>query len=397
MKLEWSPELGDFRARVRRFIAEHSPGARPRAGVRAPEPELVPRIRAWVGSLYEAGYLGADWPARYGGRADWDEERSFVVAEELARARAWEQVGAAALAAHALIGFGTDAQRDRYLPRIRSGEDLWCQLFSEPGAGSDLAALATRARRDGDHWVVDGQKVWTTNGQHADVGYLLARTNDEVAKTRGITAFALDMRTPGIDVRPLREITGTADFNEVFLDGVRVPADCVIGEVDGGWTVANASLAQERVGTAARAVDLRLQLDRLVAFAARERRPGSRPADDGGVRERLGRVAVDVFVVELMAQLVRSRLLHGTDDVADAPLMKIFFSESGLALAELGMALQGVEGALVEGDPDVVDDGWWQDAYLIARSFTIAGGANELLRTIVPERLYGLPREPRWP
>ena len=284
MRFDYSQDLEDYRAEVRAFIALHGPGARKHVGVRAPEPEQVPALRAWVARLYGAGYLGQTWPVEYGGRPDATIERTFIVAEEIARARTWGEIGAGALAAAAVLAFGSEQQRQRYLPRIRSGEDLWCQLFSEPGAGSDLASLKTRAVRDGDHYVVNGQKVWTTNGQHADLGYLLARTNPDVAKQAGITAFALDMRTPGVDVRPLREITGTNDFNEVFLDNVRIPADQVIGEVDNGWRVANASLGHERSGVGARAVELHAQLDDLVELARRTiittlaPRPASRPS-----------------------------------------------------------------------------------------------------------------------
>jgi len=234
MRFENSPELKAYRAEVRAFIAEHKPGIRKHAGVRAPDPEQIPVIRAWVARLYAAGYLGQGWPVEYGGRPGAAPEHAFIVAEEIARARTWGEIGAGPLAAGAILAFGTEQQRLHYLPRIRSGADLWCQLFSEPDAGSDLASLKTRAVPDGDHYVVNGQKVWTTNGHHADIGYLLARTNPDAAKQAGITAFALDMRTAGVEVRPLREITGTSDFNEVFLDNVRIPADRVIGDVNDG-------------------------------------------------------------------------------------------------------------------------------------------------------------------
>ncbi|MYQ35428.1 acyl-CoA dehydrogenase [Streptomyces sp. SID4956] len=388
MRLETSPELGAFRDRVRAFVAANSPGVKPRTGVRAPEPEQVPAIRAWTAALFEAGFLGAEWPQEYGGRPDATLEQSFVVAEEIARAQTWEPIGAGTLAANALIEFGSLEQQRQFLPRIRRAEDVWCQLFSEPGAGSDLAALATRARREGDEFVVDGQKVWTTNGQHADMGYLLARTDPDAPKHKGITAFALDMRTPGVDVRPLREITGTSDFNEVFLDSVRVPADRVIGQVNDGWRVANSSLAHERSGVAARGADLHRQLADLLEVAG--------PAlEDGGVRQRIGRLATDVHVADLMSKVVQSRMVHGTEDLADAPLVKVFFSETNLAAAELGVSLQGPEGITVEGDPEAVADGWWQDAFLYARAYTIAGGANEVLRNVVAERALSLPREPR--
>ena len=395
MRFDCSPELEDYRAGARAFIERHGPGPRRHVGVRAPDREQVPALRAWGAGLYAAGYLGQTWPVEYGGRPGATIEHTFIVAEEIARARTWGELGAGTLAAGAILGFGSEQQRRRYLPRIRSGEDLWCQLFSEPGAGSDLASLRTRAVRDGNDYVVHGQKVWTTNGHHADLGYLLARTNPDVAKQAGITAFALDMRTPGVDVRPLREITGTNDFNEVFLDNVRIPADQVIGEVDNGWRVASASLARERSGVGARAVELRSQLDDLMELARRST-VGGRPAiTDGATRQRLGRLAALAHVTDVMSRAVQSRIANGTEDAADGPLAKVFYSQVNLAMTELGVSLQGVGGMAVEGDGRAYADGWWQDAFLYARAYTIAGGANEVLKTVVAERALGLPRDKR--
>lgn len=396
MRLESSPELDAFRERVCAFIREHAPGVKPRAGVRAPEPAEIPAIRAWTAKLFEADYLGADWPSEFGGRPDADPREAFVVTEEIARARTWAPpIGAGALAANALIEFGSEEQQRYFLPRLRSAEHIWCQLFSEPQAGSDLAGLKTRARRDGDHYVVDGQKVWTTNGQHADYGYLLARTDPDAPKHRGITAFALDMRAPGVQVRPLREITGTSDFNEVFFDAVRIPASQVIGEVDGGWRVANSSLGHERSGVAANGPELHRQLGDLLEVCEGLSVDGAPALTDAGVRRRLGRLAADVHAADLMSKAAQSRMLHGTSQVADAPATKIAFSEANLATTELAVSLQGIDGLAVEGDPEAVADGWWQDAFLYARSYTIAGGANEVMRNVIAERALGLPREPR--
>ncbi|MFI1927953.1 MULTISPECIES: acyl-CoA dehydrogenase family protein [unclassified Streptomyces] len=403
MRLEHTPELEAFRTKVRAFVAEHAPGVRTHSGVRAPEPALMPAIREWTAKLYEAGLLGIDWPAEYGGRPDAHPLEPSVVAEEIARARAWPPVGAASLASGALLDFGTDAQRGRFLPRIRTGEDVWCQLFSEPEAGSDLAALRTRARREGAPddpdavFVVDGQKVWTTNGQHADMGYLLARTDPAAPKHKGITAFALDMRSPGVDVRPLREITGTTDFNEVFLDGVRIPATNVLGRVNDGWRVAMSSLGRERSGVAARGVELSAVLDDLVGLAEETRVGGGSALDDSATRQAIGELAARVLVNGAMISLAQSRMLHGTEQPSDALLGKIFFSELNHDLADFGLRLQGTDGLLTEEDPQAVAGGWWQDAHLYSRAYTIAGGANEVLRTQAAERGLGLPRERRRP
>ncbi|MFJ1969465.1 acyl-CoA dehydrogenase family protein [Streptomyces sp. NPDC087903] len=399
MRLESTPELDTFRKNVRAFVAEHAPGTKRHTGVRAPEPGLVPAIREWTAKLYEAGLLGIDWPAEYGGRPDAHPLEPSVVAEEIARARTWPPVGAASLASAAIIEFGSDAQRARFLPRVRGGRDIWCQLFSEPEAGSDLASLRTLARREGEGdnavFVVDGQKVWTTNGQHADMGYLLARTDPAAPRHKGVTAFALDMRSPGVDIRPLREITGTTDFNEVFLDGVRIPAAHVIGEVNDGWRVAMSSLGHERSGVAARGVELFAVLDDLLRLAQDTEVDGRPALDDSATRRAIGELAARVQVNAAMTGLAQSRMLAGTEQPADALVGKIFFSELNHDLVEFGLALQGTEGLLTEGDPDAVTDGWWQDAHLYSRAYTIAGGANEILRTQIAERGLGLPREPR--
>ena len=397
MKLSQDAAIESFRAEVRRFIDTHRPAVKAarKAGVRAPEAGDIPALRQWTARLFEAGYLGRDWPTEWGGAGADDPLRAAAVGEEMARAGAPSPIGAGLLAAMALLHFGDLGQKQRYLPRIRSGADIWCQLFSEPEAGSDLAGLRTRARRDGDWFVVDGQKVWTTNGQHAERGYLLARTNADAVKHAGITAFVVDMNSPGIQVRPLREVTGTSDFNEVFFDGVRVPAANVLGAVDHGWEVATTSLVHERSGAATAGIMAIGAVADAMALARTVRRAGEPALRDRAVRETLGRLHCAARAAFLLGQYNLSRSLAGTADAADAPLAKILFSETFLDVAEFGLALQGTEALLTEDDPDAVADGWWQDAFLYSRAYTIAGGTNEVLRNIVAERALGLPREPR--
>jgi alkylation response protein AidB-like acyl-CoA dehydrogenase len=394
MRLEPNQELENFRSQVREFIAANAPGTKVHTGVRAPDPEFIPAIRAWTKSLYDAGYLGIEWPAEYGGRPDAHPLQTAVVQEELVRARAWPPIGAASLASAAIIDFGTEAQQAHYLPRMRSGEDIWCQLFSEPGAGSDLASMQTRARRENDEFIVDGQKVWTTNGHHADLGYLLARTNPDAPKHRGISAFILDMRSPGVDVRPLREITGTSDFNEVFFDSVRVPAANVIGEVDAGWRVATSSLAHERHGVGVYGVELFRMVDDVVALAATAPWGDGVAIDDRAIQQRIGKLVADARVNLLLTSFTQSRVLAGKEDPADGPLSKLMFSEANVETIELALQLQGTAALLTDGDPGAIDNGWWQDAFLYMKTYTIAGGANEILRNLIAERSLGLPREP---
>ncbi|TDC91592.1 acyl-CoA dehydrogenase family protein, partial [Actinomadura sp. 7K507] len=382
--------LEEFREQVRAFVAAHAPGFKVRSGVRSPENAAeLKELQRWTAELYAAGYMGADWPDEYGGAPDHDPLRQFVVGEEVARARAPMPVSGGSLAAHALIKFGSGEQKERFLPRIRSGEDLWCQLFSEPDAGSDLASLRTTAVRDGDEWVVSGQKVWTTNGHWAHHGYLLARTDADVPKHKGISAFVLDMRLPGVQVRPLRELTGTSDFNEVFFDDVRLPADALIGEPGQGWLIANASLAEERNGVGASVVGLQMAWEDLVAMA-RGLTVDGRPAlelDD--VRQRLARFRAEVDACALLAHTSMARWRAGKARMIDAPATKLTFSELNLRMAEYALSLPGSLGVLTEGDPDAVAGGRWQDAYLYARAYTIAGGSSEIMRNIIAERALG--------
>lgn len=387
------PELEAFRAQVRAFIAEHAPAIPPRAGVRSAENETeLKALKDWTARLFDAGYAGADWPAEFGGRDDRSAEHAIVVGEELARAGASGVQSGSTLASHALIHYGTDEQRRRHLPQIRSGHQLWCQLFSEPGAGSDLASLRTRAVLESDTYTVTGQKVWTTDGHWADYGYLLARTDSDAPKHKGISAFIVDMSSPGITVRPLRELTGTSDFNEVFLDNVKVPADAMIGAPGQGWAIANATLAHERTGVGAVVVKLRLAVQALTELARRVQR-GGRPAIDSDlVRDRIGEFSAEVEALSALTYANVTRWSRGTERMHDAAMAKLMFSELNLEMARFAVELGGEDGLLVEGDPNALDGGRWQDEWLYARAYTIAGGSSEIMRNLIAERGLGLPR-----
>lgn len=395
MDLEYSAELDRFREKVRAFIEEKSPKIKIRTGVRSPEPEDVPKLQQWAKDMFDEGLLGAEWPERWGGRPGGHPLESVVVSEELARANSPFPIGAGTLAAGALIQYGTPEQQTRYLPSIRSGEDIWCQLFSEPNAGSDLASLQTRAVRDGDTYIVNGQKVWTTNGQFAHLGYLLARTDTEVDKHAGISAFALDMTSPGVEVRPLREITGTSDFNEVFLDNVVVPAENLIGKENDGWMVATHSLINERSGVASAGIRLKQEMSNLIDVARGSKRGGTPSSEVGHVRQDLARLHAEVQICNYLGYMTITRALKNDFRVYDAPIGKLFFSELNLALAEYGVRLQGTGSILVEGDRLAVDGGHWQDSFLYARAYTIAGGASEIMRNMISERGLGMPRDPK--
>ncbi|HEY9315963.1 acyl-CoA dehydrogenase family protein [Williamsia sp.] len=390
-----APELEEFRAEVRAFVAEHKPAIAPKAGVRSAEnAEELELLKVWTGKLFAAGYLGGDWPEQYGGAGpSYSAEHSVVVGEEIARARAPLMTGAGNLIAHALFDFGTDAQRARYLPGIRSGRQIFCQLFSEPGSGSDLASLRTKAVPvDGGGYRVTGQKVWTTHGQWADFGYLLARTDADAPKHKGISAFVVDMRSPGIDIRPLREMTGTSDFNEVFLDNVLIDADALVGDLNKGWLIANSSLGHERSGVAASAVRLRQNVEALIDLAKVVSRHGRPAIEDGHVQERLGSLSASVDALSALVYANISRWSRKTERTYDAPMAKLLFSEIGVEMERFALELSGEAGILVEGDPDAIDRGRWQDGFLYARAYTIAGGSSEIMRNIIAERGLGMPR-----
>src|ERR671926_1886824 len=285
MDLRYTAEDEAFRAQVRAWLA----GNAPREPLRTVEEK-----KAWHRKLYEAGYLGMGWPKVYGGREARPIEQAIVV-EEMARAKApssinWAGLG---LVGPTLIHHGTDAQRKRYLRNILLGDEIWCQLYSEPNAGSDLAALQCRAEIDGDEFVVNGQKIWTSTAPEADLGILLVRTDREAPKHQGISYLIVDMHAPGVEVRPLRQITGIADeFAEVFFTDVRVPADNLIGELNAGWRIAQTTLSYERGGdTMGIVARLQPSFARLLAIVSTPRRDGTRRGDDPLVRQQLGQIA----------------------------------------------------------------------------------------------------------
>jgi alkylation response protein AidB-like acyl-CoA dehydrogenase len=379
-----------FRSAVRAFIAQNAPAMKVRRGHRAPDPGDIGVLRAWTAALYGQGYYGADWPPEWGGFPDAHPYRQVIVVEELARANAPIPIGAGYLASGAILAHGTEEQKRRYLPRIRSGDDLWCQLFSEPNAGSDLASLQTRATREGAEFVIKGQKVWTTNGHHADLGFLLARSEPDAPKHAGITTFALDMHLPGVTVRPLREITGTPDFNEVFLDEVRVPATAVIGQPGAGWKVANEALAHERLANAGLPIRLQLLFEEVLKLVRTRGRAG-----DSVFRQELARSAIGVRLCRLASDAAMARHLAGRPSPADGPMNKLLSSEVNVALTDLALLIGGPAALLVEDDPAAIDGGKWADDFLYARALPIAGGTNQVMRNVIAERALGLPREPR--
>jgi alkylation response protein AidB-like acyl-CoA dehydrogenase len=384
MRLGSSSEVDAFRQHARDFIAQYAPPLRALGGNRAPAKDDLPAMRSWTGQMFAGGFLGSDWPVEYGGSAHAEPFRDEVFSEELVNAGAPGPIGAAYLASGALLNFGSKEQQRRYLPKIRSGEHLWCQLFSEPEAGSDLAGLRTTAVLESDCYRLNGQKIWTTNAQNADMGYLLARTSND-SKHGGITAFVLDMSLRGIDVRPLREITGDADFNEVFFTDVSIPLDCVLGRPGEGWTVATTSLVTERRINRGLSGRMTRRLSDLVTLF------GSTAEDNASCTE-LGRVIADVEAARWLQFLSAARRNEALSDAADAPVVKIFSSETNARMVSLALEVEAQRGLLDEDDTEAVDGGSWQDDFLYSRTYTIAGGSNEILRNMIAERALGLPK-----
>jgi alkylation response protein AidB-like acyl-CoA dehydrogenase len=394
-----TPEEAAFRAAAREWLAANAvPRGSPEdfsAGhfTTGLEPgDYVKRCRWWQGQLHEGGWAGISWPKAFGGRGGKPIEEA-IFAEEQAK---WGvSVGVFAVAigmvGPTLVQHGTPEQQSRWLGPILQGNELWCQLFSEPEAGSDLASLRTRAVRatssDGsDEWVVDGQKVWNSYAHQAEWGILIARTDQDAAKHDGITCFAVDMRSPGIEVRPLRQINGEAHFNEVFLSGVRIPADQVIGEVHGGWKVAVTTLSNERVAIAGGSGMSDPERLRLLA---RDLGAGGEPL----FRQRYARAWTRNELIRYLKLRTRTAMSKGVRPGPEASVMKLAYAAFVKELSALAVEVEGPYGQLAA--PDAPLEGLWQQKFLNAVQASIGGGTDEIQRNIIGERVLGLPREPR--
>jgi alkylation response protein AidB-like acyl-CoA dehydrogenase len=404
--LSFTDEERAFAADVRTWLTanvEHPP---PFASI----DEEVAWGRQWQAKLAAGRWVGIHWPAEYGGRGA-SPVQVAIFNMEYARARASQPVNRVGinLAGPTLLAHGTDEQRQRWLPRILTAEEIWCQLYSEPNAGSDLASLRTAAVREGDAYVVNGQKVWTSGGAIADFGVLLARTNPTVPKHAGISYFILDMHDPGVEVRPLKQITGSSEFCEVFFTNVRVPAENLIGTEGQGWQLAQTTLGFERGGnTLSRATAHRANLARLLRVASRLRHNGTTAIEDPVVRRKLGQMLVEVEVLRYGGLRILSKLEKGQRPGAESSTDKLYYSELDKRHQELVQEVLGPLGQLTDGlPPDLAleDDGattvggtrgsGWAYNFLWSRAGTIYAGSSEIQKNIIGERVLGLPREPR--
>jgi alkylation response protein AidB-like acyl-CoA dehydrogenase len=389
-------DLDPFRSHVRQWCAEHVPTDWRVTQTGVGDDEFVAFQKAWFAELHSAGFAVPHWPEEWGGGMSVGEQ--IVLYQELAAHDAPRLVLAFVGIHHAastLLVAGTDAQRQRHLPAILDGE-IWVQGFSEPEAGSDLASLRTSARRDGDDFVVNGQKLWASGGMHADWCLLLARTDPDAPKRKGISYFLMDMASPGIDVRPIRNALGDSHFCEVFLNDVVIPAENLVGPENAGWQVAQATLGAERGMTM---LELAERLGKagfrwLVQECARTRSDGSRPLDESSVRDSLARFEIEVSGLRGLCRDVVEN--HGAGSPADASIVKLFYSELLQRMTDFGADIGGLEAHTVLTKP--MSSGWESGAWMLdfigSWEWTIPGGASEIQRTIIGERGLGLPREP---
>ncbi len=394
MDLRDSPEEARFRDQVRSWLSANLPAGWGTEQVIPEDVEAkVAFLRSWQRRLYEGGWAGLDWPKAYGGRGASVIE-SLIFAEEYANARAPEMINLSvgtALVGPTLIACGADWQKRRFLQPILTGEEVWCQGFSEPNAGSDLAALKTRGEVRGDQIVVTGQKIWTSFAQQADWCILVVRTDPEAAKHRGLTFLLADMKSPGITIRPLREMTGEAWFNEVFFDEVRVPAGQVIGKINEGWDVVVTTLAHER-GSSTQHGRLAVEVNRLVELARNTRHGGRRESDNPLVRQRLVEHLTGIMILRMSAYRNASQLeQHGVPG-PEGSTLKVFWSELDQRVKETAVEVLGEAGLVSGGDPRAVERGYWAHELLWSRAATIYAGTSEIQRNIIATRVLGLPR-----
>ena len=388
MDFSYPAEVEHFRKELRGWLAEHVTDEVETAGRRrGKDAGAFDLLRTWDASLADAGWGAVSWPRAYGGRGATVLEQ-LVYAEETTAARAPMPLNVIGMnnIAPAIMEYGTEAQCRELLPRMARADDIWCQGMSEPEAGSDLASLRTRAVRDGAgddaDFIVNGQKTWTSLGHRADWCQLYVRTDAEAPKHKGISCLIVDMRSPGIEVRPLVTLNGAADFAEVFFDDVRVPADALLGPLNGGWGVATTTLSHERAGAARLYAGVRLQLGDLVAELAAHSVDGRPALDNAATLRRLGELAVRVNYLELLCKRAISATLHGGDELGSASLAKSVWAELGQELAVLAYDVLGAHQS----------GGRWTDYRLSSRSLTIAGGTTQINKGITAVRVLGLPR-----
>jgi alkylation response protein AidB-like acyl-CoA dehydrogenase len=390
MDLSLSPSEQEFRDEVRAWLEENHPGAEPESGLE----EVMAFRTEWQGKLHEAGWAGISWPKEYGGRGATLIEQAIFVAEAARQeAPSPANVLGLAMGGPVVIAHGTDEQKQRYLEPILTAEEIWCQGFSEPESGSDLASLKTKAVKDGDEWVVTGQKVWTTFAQYAKWCMLVARTDPDAPKHKGLTYFLMDMDQPGVEAKPLVQITGEGEFNEVFIEEARIPAANVVGGVGNGWTVAITTLMNERAGLAFGAIaQIANSLTRVTELAKETRVNGGVAAEDPVIRQRIAQLRIEAETMRLNAYRGLTKTMQSGIPGPEGSLGKWQWADINQRIAELALDIEGAYAPLDRGAEHAVAGGAWQYSFLRSRANSIEGGTTDILKNIIAERVLGLPR-----
>jgi len=390
MDLTLSPSEEEFRDEVRTWLQENHPGPEPEAGL----DEVMAFRRDWQLKLHAAGWAGISWPKEYGGRGATMIEQAIFAAEATRQeAPAPANVLGLAMGGPVVIAHGSDEQKARYLEPILTGEEIWCQGFSEPESGSDLASLKTRAVKDGDEWVVTGQKVWTTFAQYAKWCMLVARTDPDAPKHRGLTYFLMDMEQEAVQTRPLVQITGEGEFNEVFFEEARVPDANVVGGVGNGWAVAITTLMNERAGLAFGAISqIQNSLGRLSKLARNTPANGGTAAEDPYFRQRIAQLHIEVETMRLNAYRGLTKTMQSGIPGPEGSLGKWQWADINQDLTELALEIEGAYAMLARGSEHAIAGGAWQYGFLRSRANSIEGGTTDILKNIIAERVLGLPR-----
>jgi len=390
MDLNLTPGEQQFRDELRAWLAANVPP--PWTGGSTSEEEkgaYFEYLRAWQRKVNQGGWAGLSWPKELGGRGASVIEQA-IFQEEMARADAPQLINALGLSliGPTIIAVGTEEQKQRFIPKILSAEEIWCQGFSEPNAGSDVASLGTKAVRDGDEFIVNGQKIWTSLAHLADWCLLLVRTDFTAPKHKGITALLVDMHSPGVQVRPLRQMTGDAGFNEVFFSNVRVPVANALGEINRGWQTAIATLMNERanLGTGTYVIFKR-NLDALIARARQTVRSSKLASQDPVIRQKLAQAYLELEIFRLNNHRALSKMSKNSVPGPEGSILKIYWSEMNQRLQQTAMETLGPYGQLTD-----LDDNRWVYNYLRSRGNTIEAGTSEIQRNIVAERVLGLPK-----
>ena len=395
MDLNYSPEDRAFRDRTRRWLE---------ANVPADDLKTLAERKAWHRKLYEAGYVGMLWPREYGGWGATAMQQA-IVQDEMARIQAPPTINGLGIGfiGPTIIVHGTPAQKARYLKKMLTAEEIWCQLYSEPNAGSDLAGLKTRAEDAGDHFVVNGQKIWTSSGPIADWGILLARTDPRAAKHKGISCVLLNMRQPGVEVRPLKQLTGHSLFSEVFMTNARAEKSDLVGNLNEGWAIAQTTLGYERGGNSlGRVTRYAIAFNQLVKATKQLRRGGRPLLEDPAVRAKMGKLYAELEVQRYAGLRVLSALNKGDSPGAASSITKLSYTEFEKRYYETALEILGPWGQLMtareefeEIDTSSGEAGTWATAFLWARAGTIYSGSSEIQKNIIGERVLGLPKEVR--